>query len=81
MKKIIGIGILGILLFAAFFSSGCIDEAASITQPSYTCEYQCVLESGWFTVYAWTLDEAYEKAERQLAAKCLIYTYKVYRNY
>ena len=54
MNKTIGIGILGMFLIAAFFSSGCIDTNPLDTD--YEVEYQCLLSSG--TQYFETRGEA-----------------------
>ena len=44
MNKTIGIGILGVLLIATFFSSGCIDNIIE-PAPTYTVEVECPLSS------------------------------------
>ena len=54
MNKTIGIGILGIFLFAAIFSCGCIDTNPLDTD--YKVTYSCLLSSG--TQYFETRGEA-----------------------
>ena len=45
MKTIMGVGILGIFVVAAFFSCGCIDTNPLDTD--YKVEYNCLLTSGY----------------------------------